>query len=231
MGKINILKIDSKPLTFAGKLAGICYGQTNEKRFPSIARYCMDSNHGRVFESISVTFEFDEYSAKVIRELFRHKAGTTELQASTRYIDYSTGIFGYVTPKSIRSIPKAEEIFHRHMIATRTAMNEMKELGVPVEDFTNVLPLAYETKGIYSINLRALIHMFGVRSCACAYWEFRDLMRDIKKAIVATQDEEWIEIVNNYLVPKCEQIGYCDEDKRYCGRSLLKKSDIKKGDK
>lgn len=220
--KIEILSITNNPITFAGRLAGICYGSTNEKRFKGIGLYCLESDHGRVFENINITFAFDEYSAKVIREMFRHKAGTTELQASTRYIDYSKDSFKYVTPPSVMAIDEAVEIWDCVMNTIQVGMSGLKGLGVPVEDFTNLLPLAYETKGVYTLNLRALLHMFEVRSCACAYWEFRNLMGDIKKAIISTGDAEWIELADSVFVPKCEKHGYCNEKTRNCGRRPLR---------
>lgn len=109
------------------------------------------------------------------------------------------------------------------MEAIQKGMDSMKELGVPIEDFTNALPIAYSTKMILKINLRALIHMFHVRSCTCAYLEYRELMKELKKEIFMLEDEEWVFLAKEYFVPKCIASGYCDEITRCCGIRPIKK--------
>ena len=47
---------------------------------------------------------------------------------------------------------------------------------------------------------------------AKAYWEFRELFRDMKNAL-REYSEEWGHIVNHYFMPKCEFFGYCNERK------------------
>lgn len=213
---IKILNYTKNPLTTIGEISGICYNSTNPNRFVNISKRCLEEGHLRISEFADITIQIDGYSAKMVRELYTHCIGTSRVQASTRYIDYSKGQFDYVTPNTIKKDSKAEEVWHRHMISTNKAMNELKELGVPTEDLTNLLPLAYSTKMVLKINVRALIHMFHVRACTCAYWEYRVFMNDLKK-ILSELDEEWGYLCENYFVPKCVASGYCDEITRHCG--------------
>ncbi|MGL5576755.1 MAG: FAD-dependent thymidylate synthase [Sarcina sp.] len=217
MGKIRIKESTTKqPLTVIGESAAYCYGMEDKpKRFVPIAKRCLEEGHGRVGEFANVEIELDGYSAKVIRELYTHIAGTSRLQASTRYIDYSKQ-FNYVIPFTVSSNPVTLEIWKETMNSIYIGMLALKDLDVPTEDYTNMLPLAYETKMVLKINLRALIHMFNMRACTCAYWEFRVLMNDIKKAL-SSYGEEWNFISENYFVPKCIASGYCTEEKRHCG--------------
>lgn len=217
---IKILGITENPLSTMGELAGICYGQDNPKRFAGIAKRCLAEGHGRVSEFVEVTLVLDGYSAKVIRELYTHIIGTSRLQSSTRYIDYSNQ-FDYVLPSSVAKNTEALEIWQETMKTISKAMINLKDLGIPTEDFTNLLPLAYETKMVLKINLRALIHMFHVRACTCAYWEFRNLMQDIKNQL-EKYGPEWEFIAKEYFVPKCVASGYCDETTRHCGRMPVK---------
>lgn len=217
---IKILDITKNPLTHMGMIAGICYGQDNPKRFRKIAERCLSEGHGRVSEFANVTIEIDGYSAKVIRELYTHIIGTNRVQSSTRYIDYSQQ-FEFITPKTVEKDKLALDVWNNTMVDISLAMERLKELGVPVEDFTNLLPLAYTTKMVLNINIRALIHMFHVRACTCAYWEYRDLMRELKD-ILSQQDDEWKYISDNYFVPKCIANGFCDEGTRHCGIRPLK---------
>lgn len=217
---IRIIEYTEKPLTHIGGIAGICYGQDNPKRFRKIAERCLAEGHGRVSEFADVTIEVDGYSAKMIRELYTHIIGTSRVQSSTRYIDYSQQ-FEFVTPKTIEKDKYALDVWNNTMVDISLAMERLKELGIPVEDFTNLLPLAYTTKMVLKINLRALIHMFHVRACTCAYWEFRDFMRDLKGELSKLGDE-WEFLSKEYFVPKCIANGYCDEKMRNCGIRPLK---------
>ena len=97
-------------------------------------------------------------------------------------------------------------------------ISKLKELGVPTEDATNVLPLAYGTKVVVRTNLRNLVDMCHQRLCTRAYWEFRQLMKEILWQLENYSDE-WEDIIYNLNVfkPKCEVIGYCPERKG-CGK-------------
>lgn len=222
---ITIREYTKSPLTHMGSVAAYCYGMEDKvSRFKNIAKRCLKENHGRVSEFATIEMEIDGYSAKVIRELYTHIAGTSRLQASTRYIDYSKQ-FEYITPKSIRENIEALEIWDNLMHDISSAMIKLKNFGIPVEDFTNALPLAYGTKMILKINVRSLVNMFNVRLCTCAYHEYRDLMIEMKKKIMELNDEEWTFLAQNYFVPKCIPSGYCEEETRNCG-IRPKKSDI-----
>ena len=224
---IKIIEYTKNPLQMMGMYAGKCYGTLNPKLFKRIAEQCLVEDHGRVQEFVGIGLEFSGYSAKVIREIFRHKM-MSELQASTRYIDY-TKQFDYIIPPSIENNEQAKDIWQKHMCDVAKTMQELKDKNIPTEDFSNVLPLSYETNGVIKVGLRELIHMFGVRACSCAYHEARKFMSDIKKAVITLDDEQWIWIAKNYFVPKCEKLLYCEEEKRWhlCKRKP-KKSQVEK---
>ena len=84
------------------------------------------------------------------------------------------------------------------------------DLGIKKEDIGGLLPLNSTTKIVLKINLRALIHMFNMRTCNRAYIEFRTLMKELKIAL-SNLSEEWKYLCDNYFVPKCIADGYCTE--------------------
>ena len=216
---IKILKYTELPLTTIGEISGICYGATNPKRYQNIAKRCFEEGHLRVSEYADVIIEISDVSAKVVREIYTSTIGVSKLQSSTRYIDYSE-CFDFVTPYTIDTDDK-KVIWNETMKNISKAMNELKELGVPTEDFTNLLPLAYKTKTVLKINIRALMNMMNTRLCTCAYWEYIEIMKELKKKI-SELDEEWKFISDNYFIPKCIKNGYCDEKTRHCGIRPLK---------
>ena len=76
------------------------------------------------------------------------------------------------------------------------------------------------TKIVWKINLRALMHFMNMRLCSRAYKEIRQLSNELKTELRKLSDE-WECICDNLLVPKCEAMGYCDEAKS-CGRKITK---------
>lgn len=220
MGKVIILpETTKKPISLIGRRAGICWGAdiTDEQKNYKRGLECLSNNHGRTLEFVNVEAVLDDWSARVIREWYTHIGGApTRLQASTRYINYSDG-FEYVTPSKIQNNVEALNKYTEVMECIRENANILeKELGIPREDVANLFPLGMNTKIVDKRNLRNIIDMSHQRMCTRAYWEYRKLFNayanELKKI-----DDEWVYIVDNYLKPKCEVLGYCPE-KYSCGR-------------
>ena len=201
-----------------GEEAGVCYGSdtTNKEKNYKRGIDCLKSMHGRTWEFPDVYMVLDEYSARVVRELYTHIGGLpTRLQSSTRYINYQDG-FEYFTPPSIETNSFAKEKYDNMMKFISTTLKELENMGIPKEDSANGLPLGMMTKIVCKYNFRTLADMSHQRECARAYHEFRKLFRDICIALSEYSDE-WKYLVDNYFMPKCEIYGYCPE-KKGCGR-------------
>ena len=221
MGKITILPETTKnPISLIGKRAGVCWGAdiTNKEKNYKRGMDCILANHGRTLEFVNVEMIIDGYSAKVIREFYTHIGSLpSRLQASTRYINYSKGDgFSYTTPPSIKNDYNRTQDWDKLMKTINDHIRFLIDSGVPVEDATMLLPLAYSTKMVDKRNLRNLVDMSHQRMCTRAYWEYRILFNDICNALREYSDE-WKWIVDNLFMPKCEQFGYCAE-KKSCGR-------------
>lgn len=225
MGKVIIQEETTKnPITLMGKESGCCYGSdiSNDSKNYKRGLNCLKANHGRVMEFPQVYLIIDGYSAKVIRELYTHIGGApTRLQSSTRYIDYKD--FDFVVPHTISADKVALDRYYKLMNNIMDTY-EMLTLarGIPAEDAANVLPLAMTTKIVLRTNLRNLIDMSHQRLCARAYWEYRELMRDIISALKEYSDEWKYLVEHEYFCPKCDMLGYCPES-RCCGRTQKRK--------
>lgn len=225
MGTITILPETTKhPLALIGERAGICYGTdvSDVERNIKRGKACIKSGHGRTLEFVDVHMVIDGYSARVMREYFRHVGGLTPyLQASTRYINYED--FDVICPKSIRDNSDTTLVFNTAVQTLKKAISELRALGIKNEDVANLLPLGMTTKCVEKRNLRNLVDMSHVRKCSRAYSEFRqDLFPSIESALSKYSDE-WHWIVNELFKPKCEVYGYCNESKS-CGRMPKKTS-------
>ena len=211
------------PLNCIGFNMATCYGTKTSDPEKNIKRAKTHlESHGRLQELPDVYMIIEGYSAKCLRELYTHIGGSpTRMQASTRYIDYSKDKnFAIITPPKIEKNEKALKAWNEHMKNTQALIADMIEMGVPVEDATMALPLAYESKMIWKVNLRCLVNFMNMRLCTRAYWEIRNLANELKKALSEYSDE-WKYICDLLLVPKCEALGYCAEHES-CGRQMSK---------
>lgn len=227
MGKIIITSDTTvKPITTMGFYAGTCWGADTSSAERNYKRGldCIQSGHGRVMELPQVYMIIKGYSARTMRQLYTHIGGApTRLQASTRYIEY--GNFDYITPPSIAKDSAAQARYDSIMYQISEAYKDLEVMDIPKEDCGLILPLGMTSDIIHRTNLRQLIDMSHERLCSRAYWEFRDLMKDLMKALSEYSDE-WKYLVENYFKPKCELYGYCSE-KNSCKR-MPKKEDIDK---
>ena len=222
MGKVTILPETTKnPITLIGERAGICWGSdiSDPKKNYKRGLECIENNHGRTLEFVNMELVLDGYSARVIREWYTHIGGApTRLQASTRYINY--GNFEYVIPETIQKDDTARTIYTEFMRSVSRTMGLLELREIPREDIAMLLPLGMTTKIVDKRNLRNFIDMSHQRLCTRAYKEYRTLMKDIMDGL-REYSEEWKYIVDTYLVPKCELLGYCPE-KYGCGRKEKK---------
>jgi thymidylate synthase (FAD) len=209
------------PITLIGKEAGICWGADIEDNKKNYRRGidCIQNDHGRTLEFPQVYITIEDYSARVMRELYTHIGGApTRLQASTRYIDYTdfSKKQQFVIPDSvIKEGGDALSIYVDTMDTIGDAMIKLNDLGIPREDIALLLTLGMYSKMVWRTNLRNLIDMSHQRLCNRANWEFRRLFTDIMDAL-KNYSEEWREIVVNNFKPKCQYLGYCPE-KHSCG--------------
>lgn len=204
------------PISLIGRRAGVCYGANIDDPEKNYKRglECIKTNHGRTLEFPKVEMVLQGFSAKAIREWYTHIAGgPTRLQASTRYIEY--GNFEYITPKTIDNTEK-NKMYKDCMEKISKTVKDLETLGVPKEDASMLLPLGMCTVEVDSRNLRNLIDMSRQRLCSRAFWEYREIMRQVMEGL-RNYSEEWKTVVDMTFMPKCEALGYCPE-KFSCGK-------------
>lgn len=226
MGTVRILESTTKnPISLMGERAGVCWGSdiADPKKNFKRGLGCVTEGHGRVMEYVNVEMVLDGYSARVIREWYTHIGGApTRLQASTRYIRYDD--FEYVTPHTVERNEEAKALYEGMMRKIAETCGYLENvLGIPREDAAMLLPLGMGTKIVDKRNLRNLVDMSRQRMCTRAFWEYRELFRDISRALAA-YSEEWAYVVEHFFAPKCEITGFCPE-KKSCGRRPKKEED------
>ena len=119
---------------------------------------------------------------------------------------------GYIIPPTIERDENLKSKFVDFMNKISEQYQEFVEAGIPAEDARFVLTNAAASSLVASLNLREMIHLANLRLCTRAQYEIRTMVKMMCDALVA--EEPWLK---PYLVPKCERLGFCDEDKS-CGR-------------
>ena len=132
-------------------------------------------------------------------------------QKSQRYVK-EKGQFDYLIPPTIARDEELKAKFENFMEEISKKYLEFTEAGIPAEDARAVLPNAASTSIVASLNLREMIHLANLRLCTRAQYEIRSMIKMMCDELI--KEEAWLK---PYLVPKCERLGYCDEDKS-CGR-------------
>lgn len=221
---IKIIDITKNPLQRIGEVASTCWNSEPQmvEQKKKIAIECIDSGHHRVLEYVDMTISIEDYSARMVRELYTHHVGVSRLQESTRYVN--CGYFDFYIPDSIKNNEQALSTYIVTMEEIKSAYQFLEyNCKIPKQDIANILPLGMHTKVILKINLRALLHMAELRMCNRALKEYRDFMQELKNILIEV-DDEWRLLAYHYMQPKCEIMGYCNE-KNSCGQ-MGKKEEI-----
>jgi thymidylate synthase (FAD) len=165
----------------------------------------IESGHGSTIEHVVFTFGVSGVSRTLSHQLVRHRAGVAFDQQSQRYVKFKGA--STMTPATIA---EAEDDlrgrFEEHIRGGIDLYGDLVEAGIPGEDARFVFPNATRTNLVMTTNLRALIHMSGLRLCTMAQWEIRRLFQLIRHEVFAVSP-----FLGSFLAPKCVPLGYCDE--------------------
>jgi thymidylate synthase (FAD) len=182
-------------------------GRVASERQQDLVRRVIESGHGSTIEHIVFTFAISGVSRTLSHQLVRHRAGLAFDQQSQRYVDYKAP--SYMVPGSVEDAEAPlRERFITQLDGSLGVYEEMLAAGIPGEDARFVMPNATRTNLVMTTNLRALIHMSGLRLCTMAQWEIRRLFQLIRHEVFTVSP-----FLGSFLAPKCVPLGYCDEDR------------------
>lgn len=187
------------------------YNSTDDKeKMLKLIERVVGSGHYSVIEHVQVTFAISNVSRACTHQLVRHRHMSFS-QKSQRYVK-EKGQFDYLIPPTIEKNVELKKKFVDFMGEIAEKYTEFVDAGIPAEDARAVLPNAASTSIVASLNLRELIHIANLRLCSRAQTEIRTMVKSMCEELIKV--EPWLK---PYLVPKCERLGFCDEDKS-CGR-------------
>jgi thymidylate synthase (FAD) len=180
-------------------------GEIDIARMQKLISGVIESGHGSTIEHVVFTFGITGVSRTLSHQLVRHRAGVAFDQQSQRYVTYKAA--ATMLPQTIATAD--DDLRARYEAQVDGSMSLYGELvgaGIPGEDARFVFPNATRTNLVMTTNLRALIHMSGLRLCTMAQWEIRRLFQLIRHEIFGVSP-----FLGSFLAPKCVPLGYCDE--------------------
>src|SRR5436309_12164344 len=180
-------------------------GEINPASMQRLISNVIESGHGSTIEHIVFTFAVSGVSRTLSHQLVRHRAGVAFDQQSQRYVKYK-GAATMLPATIAEGDPELRGRYEEQVDGALGLYGELVAAGVPGEDARFVFPNATRTNLVMTTNLRALIHMSGLRLCTMAQWEIRRLFQLIRHEIFSVSP-----FLGAFLAPKCVPLGYCDE--------------------
>ena len=183
-----------------------------------------DMGHHSPLEHVSFTFAVEGVSRALTHQLVRHRIASYS-QQSQRYVNLNE-TFDYIIPLDIEKYKDTKTVFENAMKDIKRyydylvdaleedyisqGMDKRSANKKAIEDARYLLPNACETKIVFTMNVRTLLHFFEKRCCSRAQWEIRNLANEMLR-----QCKEKSPILFSSAGPTCKK-GYCTEGKMSC---------------
>jgi thymidylate synthase (FAD) len=180
-------------------------GEIDVAKMQRLISNVIESGHGSTIEHVVFTFGISGVSRTLSHQLVRHRAGVAFDQQSQRYVTFKKA--ATMLPQTIAEAePDVRSRYEEQVEGAMSLYGDLVGAGIPGEDARFVFPNATRTNLVMTTNLRALIHMSGLRLCTMAQWEIRRLFQLIRHEIFQVSP-----FLGSFLAPKCVALGYCDE--------------------
>jgi thymidylate synthase (FAD) len=148
---------------------------------------CLQNDEGSVFEHLIYQFHL-RFPRSVLQELSRHRIGISPTVKSTRFTleelfnGSDVSDFLYETGE-----PAVDNLNIKHLKSAYVSLKHIYEVGAVGNDLVKqLLPEAYMTEGVYTINARALNHLFRLRNRDKVFPPFRELVQKMYEVIPNT---------------------------------------------
>lgn len=242
MAKVEVLRYTPDGEKLIASAAKLCYSSIgvseiednlDPDKVESFLSMLMNLGHESPIEHISFTFAVEGVSRTLTHQLVRHRIASYS-QQSQRYVKLDQ--FEYIIPPNIAKNKEAKELFEKAMKEDQENYNKLTDLlfnehynkyialGLKekdakskaekeaIEDARYVFPNACESKIVFTMNARALLNFFTLRTCNRAQWEIREMailmLKEVKKIYP---------ILFKNAGPACVN-GPCSEGPMTCGK-------------
>lgn len=181
----------------------------------AFAADCQKSKIVAPLEWCRISLLISGVSRDFTHQMVRQRTATF-VQESMRFAVKDNAASEVPTPPSIAALPDNSDIarkWHDHVAHTGWFYNYLIQNGIPAEDARKGLLIGTATRLHYTTNLRDLIMHSGMRLCSQAQAEWKEVWKEIVRAILAYGEagDRWQrrEIVKLFR-PICFQTGKCE---------------------
>jgi len=244
---VSIIAHTPEPEKIIASAAKLCYSKAgtdeimqnlDKESTEKFLNTIISMGHMSPVEHVSFTFAVQGVSRTLTHQLVRHRIASYS-QKSQRYV--REGQFEYVIPPEIENNASAREIFLKSMEECQKAYDNIADIlkkeyeseylnqrksekaaksaaeKKAIEDARYVLPNACETKIVFTMNARELLHFLRLRSCERAQWEIRLLAEKMISELKTIAP-----VIFKYAGPPCLK-GQCPEGTMSCGKAAEKR--------
>lgn len=135
--------------------------------------------HASTLEHLNYTFDIDGISRACLQELARHRHASMSVK-STRYtlkeLKQLDGNVENIKPFFVRTGNETVDITNQ---ATLVEVREALKEGISNDIAKYMLPEAYKTSLVWTVNARSLQNFLSLRTDKAALWEIRELANEI----------------------------------------------------
>ena len=181
MLNVRLLAHTPDPVTTIALAGRLCYSDSDilslregvRGRAPQFVEKLVSMGHLSPLEHASFTFGVQGVSRALLAQITRHRIASFSVQ-SQRYVKQSGA--NYIVPPTVEALgEEAVARYHEQMDVIWGFYGEWLNAGIPAEDARFVLPNGAETRMVFTMNARELMHFFSLRCCTRAQWEIRRL--------------------------------------------------------
>lgn len=178
------------------------FEKTTKEKAAKILRRVVGYGHVSVIEHASFTFALEDVSRVLEIQLVRHRIASYTIKSGR----YNKSHCDIVIPPKIAKNEKALKKLNDFVEYDTKLIQELTDMGVPPEDARMLSPQGIKTNIVLTMNARELLHFFGLRCCARAQWELREVADEMLRQVKYVAPT----IFEN-AGPNCVQLGYCPE--------------------
>ena len=151
------------------------HGETGEADKALILRVGNKNKHASTLEHLNYSFDIDGISRACLQELARHRHASMSVK-STRYT--MKELKECVNPRRfLVEVGKIE--VDAYNLGTLVALKERLNKGLSNDIAKFMLPEAYKTSLVWTINARSLQNFLALRTNKAALWEIQELAYEI----------------------------------------------------
>jgi thymidylate synthase (FAD) len=184
---MEVTLLHSSPLELADLAIGKCWDKESkdeEHKLERIHRVGNKNKHASTLEHINYTFDIDGISRGLLQELSRHRMQSLSVK-STRYTLKELQKYQLALPSTLIDkflVPVSDRIDGHNYNQLINIIDELNE-GVANDKVKYLLPEAYKTSLVSTMNMRALQNFLALRTNKAALWEIQELARAMFEVI------------------------------------------------